>query len=97
VRFDTDYTRTFGYGAVHWRKGSMARAQAYVGFAPSEKSCRQRRTIRALAGHVSRAILARCSHIRADAKRAAISALEQQENAREPSCSGANRGGAGEL
>jgi len=35
--------------------------------------------------------------IRADAKRAAISVLEQQENAREPSCCGANRGGAGEL
>ncbi len=38
-------------------------------------------TILALAGHVSRAMLARYSHIRADAKRAAISTLEQQENA----------------
>ncbi len=36
-------------------------------------------TIRALAGHVSRAMLARYSHIRADAKRAAISALEKRE------------------
>jgi integrase len=34
-------------------------------------------TIRALAGHVSRAMLARYSYIRADAKRAAITALEQ--------------------
>lgn len=40
-------------------------------------------TIRALAGHVSRSMLARYSHIRADAKRAAISALEQREGAGE--------------
>ncbi|HUY25926.1 MAG TPA: hypothetical protein VMV27_00785 [Candidatus Binataceae bacterium] len=53
-------------------------------------------TIRALAGHVSRSMLARYSHIRADAKRAAISALEQQEAAGEPSASGTDRGRADE-
>jgi integrase len=37
-------------------------------------------TIRALAGHASRSMLARYSHIRAAAKRAAISTLEQEEN-----------------
>lgn len=37
-------------------------------------------TIRALAGHVSRSMLARYSHIRAATKRAAISTLEQVEN-----------------
>ena len=36
-------------------------------------------TIRALAGHVSRVMLSRYSHIRTDAKRAAISALEDRE------------------
>lgn len=44
-------------------------------------------TIRALAGHVSRAMLARYSHIRADAKRAAISALEQGEQRRDEAAS----------
>jgi len=53
-------------------------------------------TIRALAGHVSRSMLARYSHIRADAKRAAISALEQQEAASELSGSGTGRGRADE-
>src|SRR5579863_5193890 len=53
-------------------------------------------TIRALAGHVSRSMLARYSHIRADAKRAAILALQQQEAASEPSASGTDRGHADE-
>ncbi|MFZ1120213.1 MAG: site-specific integrase, partial [Candidatus Binataceae bacterium] len=45
-------------------------------------------TIRALAGHVSRAMLARYSHIRAEAKRAAILALEYPESLKETSNSG---------
>jgi hypothetical protein len=53
-------------------------------------------TIRALAGHVSRAMLARYSHIRADSKRAAISTLEQQEAVSELSASGTDRGRADE-
>lgn len=49
-------------------------------------------TIRALAGHVSRAMLARYSHIRAEAKRAAIVALEQEGESAEGCRSGLDCG-----
>ena len=45
------------------------------------------KTIRALAGHALRAMLARYSHICAAAKRAAISALEQGEQSRDEAAS----------
>jgi len=41
-------------------------------------------TIRALAGHVSREMLSRYAHIRAQAKRAAIASLEQASDHPEP-------------
>jgi integrase len=53
-------------------------------------------TIRALAGHVSRTMLARYSHIRAEAKRAAILALEYSESLKETSNSGVDSAEASE-
>jgi integrase len=42
-------------------------------------------TIRSLAGHVSKKMLDRYSHVRADAKKAAIEALERDRLPRDPS------------
>lgn len=53
-------------------------------------------TIRALAGHVSRAMLARYSHIRAEAKRAAILALEYPESLKRTPNLGVDRAGVSE-
>jgi hypothetical protein len=49
---------------------------AYVHHAACGESCRSEETIRALAGHVSRKMLERYSHIRLAAKQIAIQSLE---------------------
>lgn len=64
VLYDIDLSRRMGSWRNAWRL--------------AENPNVSEQTIKALAGHVSRQMLERYSHIRSEAKQAAIQALEQQ-------------------
>jgi hypothetical protein len=86
ILYDVDLSRPMGSWRKAWRIASKA---AGVRYRPhdmrhtfisrlAENSSVSEQTIKALAGHVSRQMLERYSHIRSQAKRAAIQTLEQQ-------------------
>jgi integrase len=84
---DIDFGRPVGEWKTAWRK-ALRTAHVKVRWHDlrhtlvsrlAENPAVSEETIRALAGHVSQTMLARYSHIRAAAKRAAISALEQNK------------------
>jgi integrase len=86
VLYSIDLTRPMGSWRKAWRIASKA---AGVRYRPhdmrhtfisrlAENPGVSEQTIKALAGHVSRQMLERYSHIRSEAKQAAIEALEQQ-------------------
>src|SRR5437899_5495157 len=85
VLWDVDLSRPMGSWRKAWRLASKA---AGVRYRPhdmrhtfisrlAENPSVSEQTIKALAGHVSRQMLERYSHIRSEAKQAAIQALEQ--------------------
>jgi integrase len=85
VLYDVDHNRPMGSWRKAWRIASKA---AGVRYRPhdmrhtfisrlAENSCVSEQTIKALAGHVSHQMLERYSHIRSQAKQAAIQTLEQ--------------------
>ena len=90
---DVDFGRPIGEWKTAWRRalkiaGVKARwhdLRHTLVSRLAENPAVSEETIRALAGHVSRAMLARYSHIRAEAKRAAILALEYPESLKETS------------
>ena len=84
--YDVDLSRPMGSWRNAWRLACKA---AGVRYRPhdmrhtfisrlAENPNVSEQTIKALAGHVSRQMLERYSHIRSEAKQAAIQALEQQ-------------------
>ena len=86
VLYSIDLTRPMGSWRKAWRIASKA---AGVRYRPhdmrhtfisrlAENPAVSEQTIKALAGHVSRQMLERYSHIRSEAKQAAIEALEQK-------------------
>jgi len=86
VLYDVDFTRPMGSWRHAWRLVCKA---AKVRYRPhdmrhtfisrlAENPSVSEQTIKALAGHVSRQMLERYSHIRSQAKQAAIQALEEQ-------------------
>ena len=86
VLWDIDLSRPMGSWRKAWRLACQA---AGVRYRPhdmrhtfisrlAENPSVSEQTIKALAGHVSRQMLERYSHIRSEAKQAAIQALEQQ-------------------
>jgi integrase len=86
VLYNVDLNRPMGSWRKAWRIASKA---AGVRYRPhdmrhtfisrlAENPGVSEQTIKALAGHVSRQMLERYSHIRSEAKQAAIEALEQQ-------------------
>jgi integrase len=90
--YDVDLTRPIGDWSTAW---SEARKEAKVHcrwhdlrhtFVSrlAENAQVSEETIRSLAGHVSRQMLQRYSHIRMEAKRRAIVALEDRQHSEEP-------------
>lgn len=101
---DVDFGRPIGEWKSAWRSalkiaGVKARwhdLRHTIVSRLAENPAVSEETIRALVGHVSRAMLARYSHIRAEAKRAAILALEYPESLKETSNSGVDSAEASE-
>jgi len=101
---DVDFSRPIGEWKSAWRR-ALKTAGVKVRWHDlrhtlvsrlAENPAVSEETIRALAGHVSHAMLARYSHIRSEAKRAAILALEHRESLKETSNSGVDSAEASE-